>query len=76
MNFPSKKDGWLTIIVWGPMLLLIIQGILELLAGDLDLIGMLPLLLVSVIFPIFLLWIWLTTYYVLDEKSLIIKYGP
>lgn len=59
----------------GAMLFLIIQGIRELSAGDLNPAGMLPLLLLSVILPIFLLWIWLTIYYVLDEKNFIIKYG-
>lgn len=76
MKFPSKKDWWLTVIVWGAMLFSIIGGSRELLAGDLGTSEMLPFILFSVILPIFILWIWLTTFYVLDENNLIIKYGP
>ncbi|WP_232223917.1 PH domain-containing protein [Anoxybacteroides tepidamans] len=30
----------------------------------------------TIALPLFVLWMWLTTYYVLDNDRLIIKYGP
>jgi hypothetical protein len=32
--------------------------------------------LLSILLPIFILWIWFTTYYVIDEKHLIVRFGP
>ncbi|NMF01501.1 PH domain-containing protein [Aneurinibacillus aneurinilyticus] len=76
MRFPSRKDLWLTIIIWGTMLFSIIIGGYALLLGQLDIVDMIVIFFLSVALPVFLLWIWLTTYYVLDENNLIIKCGP
>lgn len=76
LKFTSKKDWWLTMIVWGSMLFAIGGGgfalsVMPPTIGELLVVGALSILL-----PIFLIWTWLTTYYVLDENNLIIKYGP
>jgi hypothetical protein len=71
MKFPSNKDLWLTIIVWGSMLFSLGSGVYLLYLGEIN-FGV----FVSLVLPIFILWIWLTTYYVLDESNLVIKYGP
>jgi membrane protein YdbS with pleckstrin-like domain len=76
MKFPSKKDWWLTFIIWGAMLFAMGSGIYELIFEESDLIDFVFVLVLAVILPLFLLWTWLTTYYVLDESNLVIKYGP
>ncbi|WP_442598688.1 PH domain-containing protein [Neobacillus sp. D3-1R] len=76
MKFPSKKDWWLTIIVWGAMLFAIGSVFYEI-EENLSNIGtLLVLLLSSIVLPIFIIWIWLTTNYVLDDQNLVIRYGP
>jgi hypothetical protein len=75
MKYVSKKDWWLT-VVWGFMLVSMGSAILALLAGNRSVGEILVVLILGVFLPIFVLWIWLTTYYVLDEHNLIIKYGP
>ncbi|GED18106.1 hypothetical protein AMI01nite_60970 [Aneurinibacillus migulanus] len=49
------------------MLFSIIIGGYTLLAGQLDIVDMIVIFFLSVALPVFLLWIWLTTYYILDE---------
>lgn len=76
MKIASKKDGWLTLIVWGSMLFAIGSGVFSLLADTQKEAPALVILILSVILPLFLLWIWCTTFYILDEESLVIRYGP
>ena len=76
MKIASKKDGWLTLIVWGSMLFAIGSGVFSLLADTQNEAPALVILILSVILPLFLLWIWCTTFYILDEESLVIRYGP
>jgi membrane protein YdbS with pleckstrin-like domain len=76
MKFPSKKDWWLTIIIWGAMLFAMGSGIYSLIFEESNFIDFVIVLILSVMLPVFLLWMWLTTYYVLDESNLVIKYGP
>lgn len=76
MNFPSKKDWWLTIILWVPMLFFIGIGGYTLLYKEFSIGGFVLIFILMVILPILLLWMWLTTYYVLDDSHLVIKYGP
>lgn len=76
MNFSSKKDWWLTIIVWVPMLFFIGIGGYTLLYKEFSIGGFVLIFILMVILPIQLLWMWLTTYYVLDDSHLVIKYGP
>jgi membrane protein YdbS with pleckstrin-like domain len=76
MKFPSKKDWWLTIIIWGAMLFAMGSGIYSLIFEESNFIDFVIVLILAVMLPVFLLWMWLTTYYVLDESNLVIKYGP
>lgn len=71
MKFPSNKDLLFTIIVWGSMLFSLGSGLYFLYLGKIN-FGV----FVSLVIPIFILWIWLTTYYVLDDSNLVIRYGP
>lgn len=76
MVYRSRKDWWLTIIIWGAMLSAIGGGIYTLIVNTTYVGEFLVTLTLSVLFPIFILWMWLTTVYVVDENNLIIKYGP
>jgi membrane protein YdbS with pleckstrin-like domain len=76
MKFPSKKDWWLTIIIWGAMLFAMGSGIYSLIFEESNFIDFVIVLILAIMLPVFLLWMWLTTYYVLDESNLVIKYGP
>lgn len=76
MKFKSKKDWWLAIIIWGAMLFAMgsaIYGLFTTPAGVMDLLIIIPC---AFFIPIFILWLWFTTEYILTEKSLIIRYGP
>lgn len=80
MVFPSKKDWWLGIVIWGAALLLIIPPILFPNFG----VWMTPAFLdkqwIKVILlgstGVILLWIWFRTNYTVKEKTLQITYGP
>jgi membrane protein YdbS with pleckstrin-like domain len=76
MNIPSQKDAWLTIIVWGALLLAIGSGVQALIAQRSTVGEQTAVIVCSIALPLFLLWMWRTTYYVLDEEHLTIRYGP
>lgn len=67
MRFPSKKDLWLTLIIWGSIIICTIPIFTEQ-----DLV----LTLIMVPIDIFLIWLWFTTEYIIDGDFLLIKYGP
>ncbi len=76
ISYKSKKDWWVTILVWGTVLFSVGAGCYAALfeaSGLGELIVVLPLT-VGVAF--FFLWMFLTTSYVLDDNSLTVKYGP
>lgn len=79
MKFKSKKEWWLTIIIWGAMLFALGSGGYALLIEkgsnviDIEFLILLPF---TVVLPIVVLWMWFTTLYVLNENNLVIKFGP
>ena len=76
MKFPSKKDWWLTVIVWGAMIFAFGSGILSISQRSLATSDMKTTAIGTIGIPIFVIWLWLSTYYVIEEKHLVIKYGP
>ncbi|MEI2406308.1 PH domain-containing protein [Niallia taxi] len=76
MKFNSKKDWWLTLIIWGGALFAIGSGIYGLVEKPADLLIILLVIFGAIMVPLFMLWMWFTTYYILNEENLIIKYGP
>ncbi|MBM7647431.1 hypothetical protein JOC78_000352 [Bacillus ectoiniformans] len=75
MKFKSKQDWWLTLIVWGAMFFSIGNGMYTLIEEPFS-ADMFFVLLVSIILPLFIIWMWLTTCYILDEHHLVVKFGP
>lgn len=76
MKFPSKKDWWLTVIVWGAMIFAFGSGIVSISQGSLATSDMITTAIGTIGIPIFVIWLWLSTYYVVEEENLVIKYGP
>lgn len=76
MKFKSRKDWWLTFIVWLAMLIALGSGVYELIYHTPKLLEFLAIFSLSVILPLFILWMWLTTFYVIAENNLIIRFGP
>lgn len=75
LRYNSKKDWWLTIIIWVAMLFSIGSGCVAFIENP-NPGEFLVLLCLGLLLPLFVLWIWLTTYYVLEEKNLVIRFGP
>ncbi|MGM8215444.1 PH domain-containing protein [Bacillaceae bacterium W0354] len=67
MFFPSKKDLLFWFLLWGSALLMILPGIIAL-----DLITF----LVMAPWGLALIWLWYTTGYLIEEDTLIVKFGP
>lgn len=65
--FPSKRDWWLGLIIWGSFLLTLVMIIYEQRYSELW-IAVSVILLVS--------WVWFDTGYTVTEKELKIKSGP
>ncbi|MDO6451111.1 PH domain-containing protein [Oceanobacillus profundus] len=67
MYFPSKKDKWLTIVIWGIALLGFITPLIKA-----QLISAFIMLLLG----LFLLWFWFKTGYKIEGGKIKIHYGP
>ncbi|MEC5422555.1 PH domain-containing protein [Virgibacillus sp. C22-A2] len=67
MYFPSKKDWWLTLLLWG---VASVGVVVPLITGDVTAaLFMLPLALV-------LLWFWFKTDYKIENEQIKVRYGP
>ncbi|MFD2169602.1 PH domain-containing protein [Tumebacillus lipolyticus] len=75
MKFVSKKDWWLTLLIWGTMLLLIGSGIFTLATEQVSTAEVLFLTMVTILLPLFFLLLWFTTYYVVEEENLVIRFS-
>jgi hypothetical protein len=67
MRFYSKKDWWLSLLIWFPMGF----AFLSVWTGS----TVWPRVLISVL-VLFIGWIWLATYYEVREDVLIVRCGP
>ncbi|MBM7598422.1 membrane protein YdbS with pleckstrin-like domain [Virgibacillus halotolerans] len=67
MLFTSKKDLWISIIIWGISIMGIVVSLLK---GDTI------ALLVMLLFAMILLWFWFKTDYKITEDKIKIRYGP
>ncbi|MEG6616749.1 PH domain-containing protein [Peptococcaceae bacterium 1198_IL3148] len=67
MFFPSKKDLWLSLIIWGTIILCIVPPIVG---------GEYVALLIMLPIAVFMLWFWYTTGYQVADGDIVVKYGP
>ncbi len=51
-------------------------GVYALATEVLSLVELFILILLTILFPLGILWMWFTAFYVIDEEYLIIRYGP
>ncbi|WP_345955032.1 PH domain-containing protein [Mucilaginibacter sp. PAMB04168] len=72
MRFNSKRDIWISIVVWGAIALLASSGVEIMQHGGAE---QWFVLLVALIAGM-LLWMWLGTYYVIEDKELRYRSGP
>jgi uncharacterized membrane protein YdbT with pleckstrin-like domain len=76
MKFPSKKDIWLEIIFWVSMIVSLASACIAFITGKTSFGESIFLFIFTIVLPIILIWLWFTTYYVLDNKELVIRSGP
>lgn len=67
MYFPSKKDKWLTIVIWGIALLGFLTPLIK---------AQLTAALIMLLLGLFLLWFWFKTGYEIEGEKIKIHYGP
>lgn len=76
LKFKSKIDWWLAIIIWGSMIFSIGIGIYAIFTKNPSLLDLILTTLLAIMLPIGVLWMCLTTFYVIEDNVLIIQYGP
>lgn len=80
MYYPSEKDPWITVLIWGVVLVMLADGIFELGWG----VFMVPALFSNALFKFIfilginglLLWVWFRTGYTIASEWLTVHYGP
>ena len=67
LNFQSKKDIWLAVLIWGVIILMFFMMITE---------QNIVVYIVGILNNALLLWLWFGTSYKIDDENLIVKSGP
>ncbi|HJB78361.1 MAG TPA: PH domain-containing protein [Candidatus Nosocomiicoccus stercorigallinarum] len=67
MNFQSKKDIWLAVLIWGVIILMFFMMITE---------QNIVVYIVGILNNALLLWLWFGTNYKIDDEDLIVRSGP
>ena len=67
LNFQSKKDIWLAVLIWGVIILMFFMMITE---------QNIVVYIVGILNNALLLWLWFGTNYKIDDENLIVKSGP
>ncbi|OLO37079.1 hypothetical protein BTR23_14190 [Alkalihalophilus pseudofirmus] len=67
MYFSSKKDLWLTLIIWGAILTMVVPTII-----DQEVVG----LFIALPLAFFMGWLWFATGYTIEDGLIKIKFGP
>lgn len=76
MKYPSKKDLWLGVILWGGIGYALYISTMALFKEKASVSGIVITLAINLLFILFISWLWFTTYYILEQKELIIRCGP
>lgn len=67
MTFKSKRDFWLGLLIWVPMLIALVPVFIS------DLLIIQVLMLVAILF---VGWIWFGTFYTVHEDVVVVRCGP
>ncbi|MDF2663750.1 MAG: hypothetical protein K0Q94_6541 [Paenibacillus sp.] len=76
MKYGSKKDLWLSIVIWMTAALGVFCGLSPLFVGGAGLLGGAVLFALSFAVSGFMAWIWLGTYYVTTASGIQVRSGP
>ncbi|WP_438317028.1 PH domain-containing protein [Sporosarcina sp. FA9] len=78
MYFPTKKDVWFSIIIWGFILFMILIYIFggEPVGWQLITYKSIPGYIIGALIITLLLWIWFGTGYKIEGEFLKVRYGP
>jgi hypothetical protein len=76
MKFQSKIDLWLVILIFGALAFSFGSALVPVLKGEASMNQALVTVLLAAFFSGLFIWLMKTTYYVLDDKELIIRSGP
>ncbi len=76
MKYVSKKDWWITLLIWLGILCTAYGGVHALFCSNPGWLEGFILFLLTLGIPGFLLWMWISTYYLLTEEHIIIHSGP
>ena len=72
-RFYSKRDLWLTLFAWVPMLASFVLFLVELIKGT-EFFGIMTVVWILIIG--FMGWLWVGTYYEFEEDYLLVRSGP
>ncbi|WP_078596403.1 PH domain-containing protein [Evansella clarkii] len=67
MYFSSKKDLWLAVVVWGAIFATNVPAFI---------LGEIAGLAIALPISLFICWFWFATGYIVEDKEIILKYGP
>ncbi len=67
LNFQSKKDIWLAVLIWGVIILMFFMMITE---------QNIVVYIVGILNNALLLWLWFGTSYKVNDEELIVRNGP
>jgi hypothetical protein len=76
MKFKSKIDLWLVIFIFGAIAFSFGSALVPVFQGEAGLSQALVTILLGIFFSGLFIWLIKTTYYVLEERELIIRSGP
>jgi len=73
--FPSKRDWWIVILLWGSVLVSVVSMSAALRAPEVTPESLFPLLLMAFVWGL-VMWVLYGTHYTLTEDLLLIRSGP
>jgi len=76
VKFVSKRDTWLSITIWSSVLVMILAGFSPLFKSGTGVVGGTIIFLVCFLSALLTAWLWMATYYVLNESELFVRCGP
>lgn len=76
MKYPSKQDWWIILFAWIPMLATIVLGLYTMIEKASTFSEQILVFSSCIVVPLFFLWMMITTYYLIEEENLVIRFGP
>lgn len=76
MKYPSKQDWWIILLAWIPLVATIGLGLFTMVEKASTLSEQILVFASCIVVPLFFLWMMMTTYYLIEEKNLVIRFGP